>query len=132
LHIREELDRRLAIRGGELIPRDAVAPLGLVAEREQGLPAAGRRSGAGDLQHLVGREVRSLAPSRRMGERAVVADVPAQLRQRDEDLRRVGDDRTAAQAPGLGEQLFEGPVEHAMSIRAGGKVTAWTFTCSFR
>jgi hypothetical protein len=52
-----------------------------------------------------------------------VADVPAELRQRDEDLRRVGDDRTAAQAPGLGEQLFERPVEHAMSIRAGGKVT---------
>ena len=92
-HAGEVLDRRLAAERGELLAGDAVAPLRLVAEREQRLAAAGRGARARDLEHLVRRQVRPLAAARRPRERAVVADVPAELRQRDEDLRRVGDDR---------------------------------------
>ncbi len=91
-HPHEVLDRRLAAELGELLARGAVAALRLVAEREQRLAAAGRGAGARDVEHLVRGHVRTLAPARRRGERAVVADVAAELRQRDEDLRRVGDE----------------------------------------
>ncbi len=128
-HAHEVLDRRLATERGQLLAGDAVAALRLVAEREQRLRAAGGGAGAGDVEHLVGRQVRALAAARRTRERAVVTDVPAQLRQRDEDLRRVGDERAPAQAPGLGEQVLEGPVEHMVSIRPGGRLAGWTPTC---
>ena len=117
-HAREVLDRRLAPELGQLLARDPVAALGLVAEREQRLAATRRGAGACDLEHFVRGQVRPLAAARRPREGAVVADVPAELRQRDENLRRICDDGAPAQAPGLGEQVFEGPVEHAMSIRA--------------
>jgi 2-phospho-L-lactate guanylyltransferase len=52
-----------------------------------------------------------------------VADVAAQLRQRDEDLRRVRDDVAPAHAPSFRQELVQRRVEHAMSIRFGGKVT---------
>jgi 2-phospho-L-lactate guanylyltransferase len=62
-----------------------------------------------------------------------VADVAAELRQRDEDLRRIGDEaRIAAQAAGRAEQrcgraLREReslvPAQHGVSIRGNGKVT---------
>ena len=92
-HPRQVLDRRLAAERPKLLARDLVAELRLVAEREERLGAAGRRTGAGDVEHLVGRKVGALAAAGRAGEGAVVADVPAELRQRDEDLGRVGDDR---------------------------------------
>src|SRR5437899_1187080 len=88
----EVLERRLAAERGELLARDAVAELGLVAEREERLVAAGSGAGAGDRQHLVEREVGTLAPPRGPGEGAVVADVAAERRERDEDLGRVRDE----------------------------------------
>ena len=93
-HAHEVLDRRLAAEPGELLPCRAVAELRLVAEREQRLAAAGGRARSRDLEHLVFRHVRALALPRRRGERAVVADVAAELRQRDEDLRRIRDETT--------------------------------------
>ena len=88
----EVLDRRLAAERRELGPRDLVAQLRLVAEREERLRAAGRRAGARDREHLGLGQVRPLAAPWRARERAVAADVAAERRQRDEDLRRVGDE----------------------------------------
>src|SRR5262245_30558352 len=127
-HPRQVLDRRLAAERFQLLPGDAIAPFRLVAEREEGLRAACSGARAGDLQHLLRGQVRALPAARGPGERAVVADVPAQLRERDEDLRRVGDDPALAQASGLGEELLERPVDHAVSIRAADRVTEWTPT----
>ena len=59
------------------------------------------------VEHLVLGQERALPAPRRSGERAVAADVAAQRRQRDEDLRRVGDERAGAQPARLGEQLLE-------------------------
>ena len=95
-HAGEVLDRRLAAELGELLARGAVAELGLVPEREERLVATGLGSRARDLEHLVGAHVRALAAAGRLREGAVVADVPAELRERDEDLGRVGDQRHAS------------------------------------
>ena len=75
-----------------------IAQLGLVAQREQRLAAARRGAAAGHVDHLVERHVGPLAGARRLGERAVVAHVPAQLRERDEHLARVAD---CAPEPGV-------------------------------
>ena len=124
---REILERRRAAEVGQLIARRAVAQLRFVAEREERLATARGRAGGGDLDHLVDRQVGALAPARRGGERAVVAHVAAQLRQRDEDLRRIGDEAARAcvpQAAGLGRQILErqgeqiGPVHHHVSLDA--------------
>ena len=87
----------LVAEPGQRLARRAVAQFRLVAQREERLMAAGARPGRGDRQHLVGIEIGGLAAARRMGEGAVVADVAAQLGQRDEDLARIGDE--AAMAP---------------------------------
>src|SRR5881397_1084975 len=88
----EVLERRLAPELAQLLACGAVAQLGLVAEREERLGAAGRRPGAGDLEHLVDGQVGALATPGRPRERAVVADVAAELREWHEDLRRVRDE----------------------------------------
>ena len=93
----EVLERRLAAERAQLLARDLVAQLGLVAEREERLAAAGRRARARDREHLVLGHERALAAARRARERAVAADVAAERRQRDEDLRRVRDERPAPQ-----------------------------------
>ena len=77
---------------GELDARGLVAQLRLVAEREQCLAAARSLALLGDGDHFVGCHIRALTLAGRLGEGAVVADVAAQHRQRDEDLRRVRDD----------------------------------------
>ena len=95
---REVLERRLAAELAQLAARDLVAELRLVAEREERLAAARRRARARDREHLVLSTERALSAPRRPRERAVAADVAAQSRQRDEDLRRVGDERAPAAA----------------------------------
>ena len=87
--------RRVAERR-ELVAGDTVAALGLVAEGEERLGASRRPPGLGDGEDILGRQVGALAPPRRMGEGAVVADVAAELGQRDEDLPRIGHDRAEA------------------------------------
>ena len=91
-HPLQVLDRRRAPERCELLARRPVAELGLVPEREERLVAAGLGALARDGEHLVGAHVGALAAARGLRERAVVADVAAELRQRDEDLRRVGDE----------------------------------------
>ena len=92
----EVLERRLAAERLELLARDAVASLGAVAEGEERLAAPRLCPGSSDREHLVLGEVGGLTASRRSGERAVAADVAAERRQRDEDLRGVGDERPGA------------------------------------
>ncbi len=118
---REVLQRRLAAELGKLVARSPVAQLRLVAEREERLAAAGLRACPRDLEHLLLRHVRALAAPRRPGEGAVVADVPAELCQRDEDLRRVGDERPASEGPRLSAELVrrsfeECPRRHGLSL----------------
>jgi hypothetical protein len=95
-HAGEVLNGRLTAELGELLARGAVAALRLVPEREERLVAAGLGTRARDLEHLVAAHVRTFAVAGRLREGAVVADVPAELRQRDEDLGRVGDQRHAS------------------------------------
>ena len=111
---REILERRRVAERRELLARRLVAQLGLVAEREQRLAAAGALAGARHLDHLVDRQVGALPAPRRPRERAVVADVAAELRQRDEDLRAVGDEAAAplgSHGARLGHQLVDRPPE---------------------
>ena len=75
----------------ELSLGDLVAKLGLVAEGEQRFFAARGGTSARDLQHFVRREISPLAGPRRVGEGAVVANVTAELGERDEHLARVRD-----------------------------------------
>ena len=106
----EVLERRLTSERCELLPRDAVAGLGPVAEREERLGAASVRPGSGDREHLVLGQIGALAAPRRPRERAIAADVAAERRQRDEDLRRVRDERPGAlrtKTPRLGHEVGE-------------------------
>src|SRR6185436_5208306 len=80
--------RRGEAEPAELLARRPVAQLGLVAEREERLVAAGEAPCLRDREHLVLAHVAALAAPGRARERAVVADVAAEVRERDEDLRR--------------------------------------------
>ena len=109
--VRQVLDRRREAELRQLVTRDAVAQLGLVAEREQRLRAAGGRSRASDLEHLVDGEEGALTAARRARERAVAADIAAQRRQRYEHLGRVRDESPVAQRPRLGHEVGKGRAE---------------------
>jgi hypothetical protein len=73
----------------ERFAREAVAQLGLVAEREERFLAACGSTRPRDGKDLLEREISRLAFARRVRERAVVAYVPAQLRERNENLARI-------------------------------------------
>ena len=106
----EILDRRGEPESLELVAGSLVAPLGLVAQREQRLAAAGPLTGACHLEHLVEAHVCPLTAQWWVGEGAVVADVAAELRQRDEDLRAIRDERPGARIANgarLGHQFVE-------------------------
>ena len=77
---------------GQLCAGLRVSALRPVTEREQRLPAAGLGAPSSDVDDLVGCQIRPLARLRRLGERAVVADIPTQLGQRDEDFPGIADD----------------------------------------
>ena len=87
------VERRFVAELRERLPRRAVAPLRLVAQGEQRFLAAGRRARPCNLKHLLRRHVGALAPARRLGESAVMADVAAEMRQRNEHLARIADAR---------------------------------------
>ncbi len=89
-HLGEIGERRGMPQPVEFLARHAIAQLRLVAEGEQGLLAAGLLAGAGDGEDLLAREERLHILLRRVGEGAVVADVAAELGQRNEDLARIG------------------------------------------
>ena len=95
-HGSEVVDRRLVAQRRQLFLGRAVTQLGLVTQREQRLGAARFLAGPGDRQHLVGRKIVGTAGVRRLREGAVVADIAAQLGQRDEDLSRIRDQSAMA------------------------------------
>ena len=104
------LERRAVPAFGEPVARHRVALLRAVAEREQRLLAPEPPAGLGDRHDLLRGQERPFEPGRRLGERAVVAVVAAQHRERDEDLARVGDGAAVselAQVRGERHQAFE-------------------------
>jgi hypothetical protein len=86
-HRRDVVDRRGIVALGEPAGRDLVVQLRPLAEGEERLVAAGSGPSASNREHLVSLEVGGLEPRRRLGEGAVAAAVPAELGERDEDLR---------------------------------------------
>ena len=92
-HRLQIVERRFVAEFGQRLPRRAVAPFRLVAQGEQRLLAAGRCARPRNIQHLLRRHVGGFAPARRLREGAVMADVAAEMRQRDEHLARIADPR---------------------------------------
>ena len=90
--------RRVAERV-QLVARLRVAELRLVAQREERFPTARPGAAPRNPDRLVDRQVRTLARPGRLRERAVVADIPAQLRERDKHLARVADSAAEAVVP---------------------------------
>ena len=93
------LDGGAAAERGQLVPSRAVAQLRLVPESEEGLAATGGRTCTRDLEDFLDRQVGPLAAAWRLRERAVVTHVATELRQRDEDLRRVRDEAAVPFGP---------------------------------
>ena len=115
-HRLQIVERRPVAELRERLPRRAVAPLRLVAQREQRFLAAGRGARPRNIQHLLRRHVGGLAPARRLGEGAVVADVPAEMRQGDEHLARIADPR-----PVQPVAQPRGGIHQALKVAAIGK-----------
>jgi hypothetical protein len=116
------LERRVAAELGQLFARDAIAQLRLVPEREQRLVATRLGSRSRDVEHLLFRQERPLPAPRRPSERAVAADVAAQLRQRDENLRRVRDEcavPVSTNPPRLRAEILERCPEQLVRVHAG-------------
>ena len=87
--VHEVRDGGLEAEFGQLNACGLVAQLGLVAEGEERLATPGGLALLGQRDDLVRGQVRALTFFRWLREGAVVADVAAQHRQRDEDLGRV-------------------------------------------
>ena len=113
-HARHVVECRFTSECFELLACHPVALLGLVAEGEQRFAAARGGACAREGENLVDRHVRALSAPGRVSERAVVTDVAAELRQRDEDLRRVGHEAAVsllAKRPSFGAQIHQRPLE---------------------
>src|SRR5438094_473651 len=108
-------------------PRSPSARIARSASSREGpLPAAGRRPRARHLPDLVLAHVGPLAPPRRPREHAVAADVAAELRQRDEDLRGVGDEPAVTELPEparLARQPLPRLVDELEGLRGGEGLT---------
>ena len=74
----------------ELFARSPIAQLRLVAEREQRFLASGRSPGFGDCDHRIDGQIGLYARSGSVREGAIVTDIPAQLRQRNEHFPGIG------------------------------------------
>ena len=83
------VDRGLVPERVERLPRRAVAKLRLVAEREERLRAAGGRARASDREHFVRGKIRGLSRAWPLGESAIMADVPAEMGERNKHLARI-------------------------------------------
>ena len=91
--------RRRVAECGQFLACLRVALLRPVAQREERFPAPRLRAAPRDLDRFVDRQISAFARPRRLRERAVVADVAAELRKRDEDLARVADRATETGVP---------------------------------
>ena len=84
------VDRGLVPQRVERLPRRAVAKLRLVAEREERLRAARGRTCASDRKHFVRGKIGGPTRAWPLGEGAVMADVPAEMGERNKHLARIG------------------------------------------
>ena len=137
-HLDQVVDRRLVAALGQPLAGDVPLRLGCLAEREQRLVAAGGGARDRDLEHLLGRQERRLQPLRRLRERAVLAAVAAQLRERDEHLRRErhpGAERLVAARGGVRAAAPTAPAREssvaATSVRCG-VIAQTSMTCDAR
>ena len=89
-HALQIIERRGGARLCERRARHGITRFRPIAEREQCLLAVDGSPGARDVQHLLCAEVGFREPPRRFGERAVVTNVAAKLRERNEYLARIG------------------------------------------
>ena len=106
---------------GQLAPSLGKAQFRLVAQGEQRFGAAGGGAGAGHFQHLVRRHVGALTGARAR-EGAVVAQVAAQLGQRQEDLGRPGliyAERAVAHGCGTRQQSGQRCIDQRMRLGGG-------------
>ena len=83
--------RRVAVLGQPL-PRRPIAQFGLFAQGEERFLAAHPRPVPRHVEHRFQAHVRDVQLGGRLREGAVVADVAAQMRERNEDLARIGDE----------------------------------------
>ena len=84
-----------------------------------------RRPAVGDRNRLLRRQERGVRARRRLGEGAVVTVVPAEHRERDEHLRRVGDDVAVTQVAQARRELHE-PVRARRRGPRRGRVASST------
>ena len=85
------VDRRVVAVPVEPLLRNRIALLRSLTQSEQGLVAPHRSSPPGDVEDLLGQEVRGGQSGRRLREGAVAAAVTAEHGEGDEDLWAVGD-----------------------------------------
>ncbi len=83
----------------QLFAGDAVAQFRLIAQSEQRFLAAGIGADAGHGENFIGGHIGPLALARRMGEGAIVANIPAQLGQGDENFPGITDQTVMAPVP---------------------------------
>ncbi len=86
----EVFDRRRVSQRSQFFLCLLISQLRLVAQRKERFTTVGGCPPLGDIEDLIEIQVGSLPRSRRLGERAVVTDVAAQLGEGDEHLSRVG------------------------------------------
>ena len=91
----------------QFISRMAITQFRFVAQREQRLLASRRAAGARDRHDFVDGKISTLPFARRMRKGAIVADIPAQLRQRNEDLTRIGNLRAVPFVAFFGRELHQ-------------------------
>ena len=72
------------------VARLAPAQFGLIAQRKQRFRATCLGAGTRNRQHFVWRQIRRTSRTGFFGEGAVMADIAAELGQRNEDLARIG------------------------------------------
>jgi hypothetical protein len=113
-HVVQVMHGRVVAVLGEPRTGDLVTILGPLAEGKQRLMAALLGALPGDLQHVVGREVRVLQASRGLSKCAVAAGVATQHGERDEHLRAERHPRVVgivANTAGGGQKLVERAIE---------------------
>ncbi len=100
---------------GELAASRLVTQFGLVTKRKQRLSTAGGLAQLGDRDNLIDRHVIAFVLAGRLGKGAVVADVAAEDREGNEDLRRVRDnDATCRIAAGARSSAEGGEIRRGI------------------
>ena len=106
-HVSQVRQRGLLTQFLQTVARRLVAQLRFVAEREQRLLAAGFGAVLCDLQHFFWCQVRRLDLPWHLGKRAIVADITAQMGQRDKHFSRVGHRVLVPTVPQYGGHLHQ-------------------------